>query len=222
MALTGIPPASFMREGNPEDPRAIRTRRLIISTYERQLTQGNEVGSVASLVRAAGVSRSSFYCHFKGVEEVGVAALRELLDHFGSGRENREGEEETLRANASGSRSVISGAASVQDLFEYMDEYRVLCAAVLVTEPDKPAYAELQATLIEHITLALGKAKSDQFDVDRRHAATFIVGGVMALVVSWLNHGDETPAQLAGVVRAMLPEWMRDTEGFETPIRISP
>ena len=216
MALTGVPPA-FMREGNPSDPRAVRTRRLIIEAYERQLIQGFDVDTVAALVRAAGVSRSSFYCHFKSVEEVGVAALRELLDSFGSASHQSTG---AVSSRLAATES--SGSASLQEFVEHLNAHRTLCAAVLAAGPDNPAHSELQSTLVEHITIALSDVQGPMPDIGPRQVATFIVGGVMALVVSGLKYGDQTPAQVARAVHTMLPDWARDAEQLRTPLRTSP
>ncbi|EME54284.1 HTH-type transcriptional regulator [Rhodococcus ruber BKS 20-38] len=188
MGLTGVPSAVFMRQGNPSDPRAVRTRRSILEAYERQLIRGIEVDSVAALARAAGVSRSSFYCHFKSVEEVRVAALRALLDSLGSQR-GKHPDVDRGNSEVDGVTADTPRVICLQQLLEHSDAHRALFAAVLVADPDHSACSEFRSTLVEHITIALVGTELLIPCMTHRQSATFIVGGVVALALSWLAQG---------------------------------
>jgi AcrR family transcriptional regulator len=87
------------------DPRALRTRRALLAAFRDLLLEGKQLEGVraASVAARAGVSRSTLYEHFAGVEglvstsiatpfavlvdalETGdniAADLQQLLDHF--------------------------------------------------------------------------------------------------------------------------------------------
>lgn len=211
MGLTGMPPAVFMREGNAADPRAMRTRQLLLAAFERQLENGRSAPTVSSLAQEAGVSRSSFYNHFSGAENVGVAAFRELLDEFTPSRgADRDG------PPASGNSRV-----SFEELFRHLGEHRVLCLAVLVPDPQTPALSELHGTLVAHLTEAIGTVKSRPGGLDARRAAIFVVGGILSLLVDWLQEPAGTAADLAVLAEKMLPDWLREQEPFEAPILVT-
>lgn len=208
MGLTGIPPAAFMRDGDPTDPRSVRTRSQLLSAYERLLASSSSP-TVADLVRAAGVSRSSFYTHFAGIEEVGVAALRSILDSFDpvDEREHRG--------------QVAPTAASFQDLFDHLAAHRDLCVAVLVSDEQMPALAELHAALVTHVTTAIERSPAMPvgFDVDR--GARFLVGGILSLLHEDLQTGADVDG--AGkLVSAMLPEWLARDNLLDAPLSVAP
>jgi AcrR family transcriptional regulator len=77
-----------MRSGDLQDPRAQRTRRRLLLEFERQLERGGVAPSVTSLIQAAAVSRSAFYSHFASLEDLHAAAVRQVLDDFGSSYDN--------------------------------------------------------------------------------------------------------------------------------------
>ena len=212
MGLTGIPPAVFMREGNAMDPRSVRTRRQLLAAFERQLEAGETVPTVSSLAREAGVSRSSFYKHFTGAEEVGVAAFREVLDEF----------EPWSDTGRSSPRITASAAASFEELFAHLGTHRQLCSAVLITDVQIPAMAELHAALVMHLTDAIGRVDAKPDGVDGTQAATFLVGGILSLFIAWLQDPALGVGELAATVEAMLPQWLKGTGTLDAPIRVSP
>ncbi|MCP1415729.1 TetR/AcrR family transcriptional regulator [Paenarthrobacter sp. A20] len=206
MGLTGIPPAVFMREGNAEDPRSVRTRKLLLDAFERQLDIGQPAPTVASLVHEAGVSRSSFYKHFTGAENVGVAAFRELLDAFHPA------------ADHSQQPPSSSTQVSLGELFEHLGQHRILCSAVLIPDTQAPALLELRTTLISHLTEAIDSVNDKPAELDAKEAATFFVGGILSLLLDWLQRPTQTATDLATVAGRMLPEWLRDVRPLEAPI----
>lgn len=209
MGLTGIPPAAFMRGGNPADPRSVRTRRQLLDAYERLLNSGM-TPTVAELVREAGVSRSSFYGHFTGIEEVGVASLRSILDEF-----------EPLR-RASASPAQASTAAGFLDLFAHLNEHRVLCGAVLTSGEHVPALAELHGVLVRHLTLALAASPAKPAGFDAAQGATFLVGGMLSLLVESLQRtGVVDRGTLGDTVAAMLPQWLTEANVLQEALPVT-
>lgn len=208
MGLTGMPPAVFMREGNANDPRAVRTRQLLLEAFERQLESGKPSPSVSSLVQEAAVSRSSFYNHFTGAEDVGVAAFRELLDAFTPGRRGDKNEE--------------ASQAGFEEFFTHLAEHRVLCLAVLTPGTQAPALAELHSTLVTHLTAAIAAVDTKPAGLDAKRAAVFLVGGILSLLLDWLEKPTQTAADLTKFVERMQPDWLRHGQQIEAPILITP
>lgn len=210
MGLTGIPPAMFMRGGDPADPRSIRTRTQLLDAYERLLALDGSP-TVAELVREAGVSRSSFYAHFTGIEEVGVAALRSILDAF-----------EPLHAPRDNEAPNMPTAASFHDLFTHLGAHRRLCAEVLISDQQVPALAELYTTLVAHLVSALGGSPDRPAGFDVERGARFLVGGILALLVDDLQGPDSGSDRVGSTVAAMLPDWLSRANVLETPLSITP
>jgi len=211
MGLTGMPPAVFMREGNAADPRAVRTRKLLLDAFERQLESGQSAPTVSSLVQEAAVSRSSFYNHFTGAENVGVAAFRELLDAFKPAL--REDELESAPAGVS--------QVGFEEFFTHLAEHRILCLAVLTPGTRAPALAELHATLVAHLTAAIAAVDEKPAGLDAKRAAVFLVGGILSLLLDWLEKPEQTAADLTTFIDAMLPDWLRKEPQIEAPILVT-
>ena len=61
------------------DPRALRTRQKLVAAFHAAVADADPSAmSVASLTRAAGVNRTSFYSHFDSIKK-GVIDMRDLL-----------------------------------------------------------------------------------------------------------------------------------------------
>lgn len=207
MGLTGIPPAAFMRGGDPADKRSVRTRRQLLEAFEQSLEAGR-TPTVSDLVRDAGVSRSSFYAHFAGIEELGVAALRSILDAF-EPRQSRESDHQDTE----------SSAATLEDLFAHLGAHRSLCCAVLVTDTHLPAFAELQTTLVSQLTAAIHASSGKPEALDAGRAASFLVGGILALLLESLREPERyADEDLGATLAAMLPEWLTRTRTLVAPI----
>ncbi|WP_405146663.1 TetR/AcrR family transcriptional regulator [Nocardia salmonicida] len=211
MGLTGIPPAAFMRGGDPTDPRSMRTRRQLLEAFEQALEAGT-TPTVSDLVRDAGISRSTFYAHFTGIEEVGVAALRVILDAF-----------EPSETPDVGDRGVGPSAATFEDLFAHLGAHRRLCSAVLVTDAHLPAFAELKTTLVSQLTAAINRSSDTPEGLDAGRAASFLVGGILALLLESLRSPEQSEDEdLGATLAAMLPEWLAGTRTLVAPISFTP
>jgi len=139
VGLTGVPPAAFTRTVDLSDPRAQRTRALLLAEFERQLALHGEMPTVASLVRDAGVSRSSFYSHFTSIEELPVAAVRSALDQLGERDTEMRREDDVPGVNVA---RMTYGA-----FFAHIAGHRHLYAALVATG-ESSARAELREALV--------------------------------------------------------------------------
>ncbi|GGL41969.1 TetR/AcrR family transcriptional regulator [Nocardia jinanensis] len=203
MALTGIPPAAFMRSGNPEDPRSRRTRALLLAEAEREIARSGRLPSVASLVQAAGVSRGAFYTHFSSIEELAVAAVRSVLEEFG---ENPDAVPPP-RGGTKVARSQLGYGA----FFAHIADHRPLFTALVATSNDGSAREELREALVRQTVEAIAASPNRPTGLDSRHAAAFLVGGILGVLSEWLHDPlPLDPYQLAGQIADLLPSWVAD------------
>lgn len=215
MALTGLPPAVFMRDGNPQDPRSQRTRSHLLETFEAMVRAGEPIESVAALVRIAGVSRSSFYNHFSSIDEVGVAALREVLSGFDGPREQQESISQV-------EDPVARSTASLLDLFQHLELHRELCVVLLDAQASTSATArtELQAVLVKQFMNTLRRTEGVA-PVDVATSSTFIAAGIVSLLEGWLKDPQFTAEHFATTIWALMPSWLADLPDFERPLRVT-
>ncbi|WP_378143824.1 TetR/AcrR family transcriptional regulator [Cnuibacter sp. UC19_7] len=61
-----------------EDPRALRTRAALLDAIRTLSTEGGDL-TVSALVRAAGISRASFYSHYESLDELASSVRREAF-----------------------------------------------------------------------------------------------------------------------------------------------
>ncbi|WP_052741017.1 TetR/AcrR family transcriptional regulator [Rhodococcus erythropolis] len=200
MALTGIPPAAFMRSGNPDDPRAKRTRALLLTEAEREIALSGRLPTVATLTQAAGVSRGAFYTHFRSIDELAVTAVRAALEEFGAG---------------AGAESVHSESARAQlgysAFFAHIAEHRPLFATLVATSSDGSAREELREALILQTVHAVSASKNKPQGLDPRQGAAYIVSGILGILSEWLcDPLPIDPDQLADQISELLPAWLLD------------
>ncbi|MGP3911469.1 TetR/AcrR family transcriptional regulator [Nonomuraea sp. 10N515B] len=201
MALTGVPPAAFMRTGDLADPRAQRTRALLLAEFERQLALTGQVPTVASLVREAGVSRSAFYCHFTSIEELGIAAVRTALDELG------ERDTAMRRANDLSGASVTRMTYGA--FFAHIAGHRHLYATLVAAAGDGSARDELREALVRQTQQSIEAVPGRPERLDSRRAAAFVIGGVLAVLSEWLADPDPcSPHELAEAITALMPPWL--------------
>ncbi|WP_169786793.1 TetR/AcrR family transcriptional regulator [Nitriliruptor alkaliphilus] len=202
-----------MRTGDLSDPRAQRTRALLLAEYERQLALGGEPPTVASLVREAGVSRSAFYGHFTSIDEVGVAAVRSALDQLGVR------DTEMRRDDAASGVSVARMTYAA--FFAHILGHRHLYAPLIGANDISAAHDELREVLIAQTQRSI-EAIADRPDgVDSRRAARFIIGGLMAVMAEWLRDPQPcSPQELAEHIAQTLPTWFASTNTSAPTVQV--
>ena len=97
--------------------------------------------SVASLTRAAGVNRTSFYSHFASPEDLAIHALSELFDVVGDADILRRAEHSVLAEEAS--------RQALRDIVAFVHERRDSYARVLgpgTTAPAERGHCSLYRT----------------------------------------------------------------------------
>jgi AcrR family transcriptional regulator len=185
------------------DPRAVRTRQKLVDAFHAAVAESDPAAmSVASLTRAAGVNRTSFYSHFASPEDLAIHALSELFDVVGDA-------DILMRAGHSVPAEEASRRALreiVQFVYEQRDSYaRVLGpgAAPRLLQAVSDAFTERTVASLERIA-----ARPPGADV--RVTARFLAGGVLGVIGAWLN--DErsrwSPDELVEALVQCLPGWL--------------
>jgi len=179
------------------DPRALRTRRKLVDAFHAAVADADPAAmSVASLTRAAGVNRTSFYSHFATPEDLAIHALSDLLDVVGDADILMPAQEASRRA--------------LEDIVGFVHERRDSYARVLgpgaaprllmaVTE----AFTERTVASLEHISTRPPGA-------DVRVTARFLAGGVLGVIGAWLSDDQSrwTPDELVEALTHCLPRWL--------------
>lgn len=162
--------------GSP-DPRTRRTREAILATF-RQLALDRRYDGirVTDLIAEAGIGRATFYEHFRGKDEVLLAAMEPILDPM---------------ARAALGRPV---AAHLRATLDHGWQQRMVGRIVL----DSSAGGKLQRRLAEMIATDL-----DDAPIPAALPATAIAAAQIAMLRLWLGGTAPCTAQaLAGQMMA--------------------
>ena len=171
------------------------------------LVEENELGqiSVADVVQAAGVSRSTFYDHYRDVHELAEAACTSMIDNLieslavldPTWAEPPEDPDRSLLAfftnfadHAGLYRSLLGpqGSARVIDHIRRRTTAAVYIAVRLALGADHPSPETVSSTDIPH-------------DVP----AAFIAGSLISVATDWLQRGcPRTPAEMASLTWPLL------------------
>ncbi|CAN5183776.1 TetR/AcrR family transcriptional regulator [soil metagenome] len=184
------------------DPRVARTRDAILAAVRRLLTErtDDEPIAVIDIVRASGVSRSSFYSHFTGLDDVAAYMLREAF----------------ARIRSLYSQSLADDAADAFEtmrlsqirLVDHFVENRVLFSALAA----QPLGAVIQSDTVTAMAAEIGASFSGR-DVPAGLrpdiAATYIAHAAVGLLYAWLRGEIEASAEeLVASLMSLMPAWL--------------
>jgi len=187
------------------DPRPARTRAAILGAVEKLVAEPQAEITVNAVVRAAGVSRSSFYAQFADLDDLAVAMLVDAFRDIGlDDLEGRKAPDADLRTLARASnRRLVAHVGQRSAFYRASLEWRL---SGRVHESVVAAYAQqVLATMA-----ALGEGVPPH--VVHEDAARFVAGGAIALLTGWLR--DDAPAgqdAMAERLVAVMPEWLVGT-----------
>lgn len=192
-SLLPAPPSRIPRKSSV-DPRAARTRQIILDAVSRLTAAGFREISVSDVVREAGVSRSSFYTHFANLDEVAVGMLDR--DFWSSGPTIGTG------TGASIAREAYTALAG------HLTGHQVLFSSVLDLPLASRAYDEAIGAYADRIVEAIVARAVVPADISPDAAATYVAGGARTLISAWMRGSvpisdDELVEQLV----ALLPAW---------------
>jgi AcrR family transcriptional regulator len=170
-----------------KDPRVVRTRAAIVDAVHRLADEGRTTISVADIVRAAGISQSSFYSHF--------ASLDELASYiFGL---------------ASGDFATSDAEATRWErLVRHYEDQRALYSACLALPITLHSHNESAADLGQQIVDRVDPETVPD-GVDLRLSALVAAGGAIGLLTLWLTGQVEGSADdMIRAIESTVPAWL--------------
>jgi AcrR family transcriptional regulator len=185
------------------DPRAVRTRQKLVDAFHAAVAESDPAAmSVASLTRAAGVNRTSFYSHFASPEDLAIHALSELFDVVGDA-------DILMRAGHSVPAEEASRRA-LREIVQFVCEQRDSYARVLGPGAAPRLLQAVSDAFTERTVASLERIAARPPGADVRVTARFLAGGVLGVIGAWLN--DErsrwSPDELVEALVQCLPGWL--------------
>ena len=179
------------------DPRALRTRRKLVDAFHAAVADADPAAmSVASLTRAAGVNRTSFYSHFATPEDLAIHALSDLFDVVADADLLMPAEEASRRA--------------LEDIVGFVHERRDSYARVLGPGAAPRLLMAVTEAFTERTVASLERIGTRPPGADLRVTARFLAGGVLGVIGTWLSDDQSrwTPDELVEALTHCLPRWL--------------
>jgi AcrR family transcriptional regulator len=180
-----------------DDPKVLRTRAAIFSAAEEIAASGQPL-AVKAIVKTAHISRSVFYAHFSGVEEIAIALIGEALSSIG---------ELDVQQRLDPDIAVdVTARTSIGLVVDHVLRFRHLYHHVLPANP-LAHHAALNVIAV-HMRKTIDVMTDLPAGVDPADAARFLAGGCLELLLDWLER-EPRPARDEMVARlgALFPQW---------------
>ena len=185
------------------DPRAVRTRQKLVEAFHAAIADHDPAAmSVASLTRAAGVNRTSFYAHFASPEELAIHALSELLDVVRDADILRRSEHSITAEEAS--------RRALRDIVHFVYERRDSYARVLGPGAAPGLLRAVTDAFAERTAASLDRIGNRPAGADVRVTARFLAAGVLGVLGAWLaaERSRWSPDDLVEALIQCLPGWL--------------
>lgn len=180
------------------DPRSQRSRQQILDALHRQAQDG-ELGSIASLSAAAGVTRATFYNHFDTIEEAAWFAILDSFDHL------------LARAFKEREEGIAFEDAAIKNLREMVELLREEPQLVHLADAHDNGSDLRGIAEIFRVQNRLVWADSGNESTTAEVEVTYAAAGLYAvLAIGAKGTGD--PEEIARIAHSLLPDWMRQTE----------
>jgi AcrR family transcriptional regulator len=185
------------------DPRARRTRSAILAATDQLIAEGATEFSVTSIARAAEVSRSVFYTHFSGIDDVAVTLLEAAVEEIGT-------DDAALR-RASDVAQDVPVHIAVARIVAHAESHRALYAAVFTPGA---SFERAVEAYMRQVLVTIDGASGAPRDLDRLATARYISSGSLAVLIAWLRDEQRSPkAEITEFLVAILPPWFRQRSG---------
>ena len=185
------------------DPRALRTRQKLVDAFHAAVADADPAAmSVASLTRAAGVNRTSFYSHFASPEDLAIHALSDLFDMVGDADILMRSEHSVPAEEAS--------RRALRDIVGFVYERRDSYARVLGPGAAPRLLRAVTEAFTERTVASLERVGTCPPGADVRVTARFLAGGVLGVIGAWLSDDRSrwTPDELVEALIHCLPGWL--------------
>ena len=182
------------------DPRVARTRQAILDAVET-LAAGDQPISVAAIVRAAGIGRSSFYTHFSGIDELAVTVLSGVFQTIGA-------EDVELRRHRIVSGAEAARVAQVR-LVGHLVQHRALYASMLALPFTSTVYTQAVEGYAAQVRATIALLPEVPHGISADAVAIYTASGSLGLLAHWIRSDDPVPADvLVDQLMSLVPAWL--------------
>lgn len=176
------------------DRRVIKTRRQLKKGLAALMKEKsvNQI-TVKELVEEVDINRSTFYLHFKDIQDL----LREIEENM-----------EAQIKRAIEEHPIVSGNENafyfIEDMFRVLDEEREISKALIGPNGDMGFIHRIERIIKENSRGTLEKMFPGKKE-DLKYFYAFCLSGCLGLVKVWLNEGEEkSPEEMAQVTFNMI------------------
>ncbi|MGO3885437.1 MAG: TetR/AcrR family transcriptional regulator [Mycetocola sp.] len=222
MRTAAAPTVTPVSDRSPRaaDPRPARTRAAVLAAVERLSIQQDATLTVGSIAAEAGVSRSALYGQFRDLDELLATLLIDTSRRIGAA---------DLTGRQAGESPAALARRSLGMLVAHVDSHRVFYTASLSWRVSREVYDDVLRSYAEQIRATIevirdvNQGEDAQAEVgsgvrdarrvprgdDADAAASFIAGGLIALLTAWLRTGCEAPVEVVvDRLLAQMPAWL--------------
>lgn len=193
------------------DPRPQRTRAAIYSAA-RELGEAQTDVTVNALARRAGVSRAAFYSHFSSLDDVVCGIISDMLPQVAERHHDFVSDETDPHVRV---------RREIRRLADYVAAHRGFISGMLawkISNRARGSLVDVFAALFEFAYDVLGERVPDH--LPRHEVARFHAGGVMEILMQWLQNSEfENPQGQSGAadvlaesILKVLPPWYTGIE----------
>jgi len=182
------------------DPRPARTQAAIFAAVEELAAEPDGDMSVNAILRASGVSRSGFYAHFTGLDDLLVAMFSAAYRDIAS----------TYTAT-SALHPARAARRAQEEVVAFINERRAFIRSSLDWPVGSRAHENVTEAYAEGIRAAVQVRKdAAPAGVDVDDLSLFIAGGAVAMLTKWIREDDDTIPQDVVVDRllSVMPAWL--------------
>ena len=176
------------------DRRVIKTRRQLKKGLAALMKEKsvNQI-TVKELVEEVDINRSTFYLHFKDIQDL----LREIEENM-----------EAQIKRAIEEHPIVSGNENafyfIEDMFRVLDEEREISKALIGPNGDMGFIHRIERIIKENSRGTLEKMFPGKKE-DLKYFYAFCLSGCLGLVKVWLNEGEEkSPEEMAQMTLNMI------------------
>ena len=176
------------------DRRVIKTRRQLKKGLAALMKEKsvNQI-TVKELVEEVDINRSTFYLHFKDIQDL----LREIEENM-----------EAQIKRAIEEHPIVSGNENafyfIEDMFRVLDEEREISKALIGPNGDMGFIHRIERIIKENSRGTLEKMFPGKKE-DLKYFYAFCLSGCLGLVKVWLNEGEEkSPEEMAQMTFNMI------------------
>ena len=176
------------------DRRVIKTRRQLKKGLAALMKEKsvNQI-TVKELVEEVDINRSTFYLHFKDIQDL----LREIEENM-----------EAQIKRAIEEHPIVSGNENafyfIEDMFRVLDEEREISKALIGPNGDMGFIHRIERIIKENSRGTLEKMFPGKKE-DLKYFYAFCMSGCLGLVKVWLNEGEEkSPEEMAQMTFNMI------------------